>query len=62
MYGDSELHGTIRKYFLACKEHEDSKLPSKFQKEHFFIHLFVVHLTTLLEPKVYNVELSSGSE
>jgi len=31
MYGDSELPGTIRKYFLACKKHEDSKPPSESQ-------------------------------
>jgi len=61
-YGDSKLHGKIRKYFLTCKEHEDSKPPSKFQRLYFFIHLFVVHLTTLLDPKEYSVELLSGSE
>jgi hypothetical protein len=62
MYGDSELHGTIRKCFLACMEHEYSKPPSNFRMLYFFIHLFVVHLTTLLVPKVHNVELLSGSE
>lgn len=61
-YVASELHGTVRKCFLACKEREDSKPSSKFQKVYFFTHLFVVYLTTLLEPKVYSVELLNGSE
>jgi hypothetical protein len=40
MYGERELHGTIRNCFLACKEYEDSKLPSKFQRAYFF-HSFI---------------------
>jgi len=35
-FGDSKLHATIMKYFLACKEHDDSKPPSAFWRVYLF--------------------------